>query len=62
LPVAAIDKAFVRGTLEVRHVRIAHSRLARDASDHLPLVIDFHLGKHHAAGLPESHHRAGHGP
>jgi hypothetical protein len=33
----------VRGPVEIRHARIAHSRLARDASDHLPLVIDFHL-------------------
>jgi len=62
LPVAAIDKAFARGTLDVRHVRIAHSKLARDASDHLPLVIDFHLGNHHPAGRLDTQHRAGHGP
>jgi endonuclease/exonuclease/phosphatase family metal-dependent hydrolase len=62
LPVAAIDKAFVRGTFEVRHVRIAHSKLARDASDHLPLVIDFHLDKHHPAAQLDGQHRAGHGP
>ena len=43
LPVTSLDKAFVRGPLAIRQVRIAHSRLARDASDHLPLVIDFHL-------------------
>jgi endonuclease/exonuclease/phosphatase family metal-dependent hydrolase len=42
-PVTAIDKAFTRGGLAIRQVRIAHSRLARDASDHLPLVIDFHI-------------------
>jgi endonuclease/exonuclease/phosphatase family metal-dependent hydrolase len=42
-PVASLDKAFARGAFDFRHVRIAHSRLARDASDHLPLVIDFHL-------------------
>lgn len=42
-PITALDKAFTRGELTVRHARIAHSRLARDASDHLPLVIDFHL-------------------
>ncbi len=44
MPVASLDKAFVRGPMEIRHARIAHSRLARDASDHLPLVVDFHLG------------------
>jgi endonuclease/exonuclease/phosphatase family metal-dependent hydrolase len=42
-PVASLDKAFVRGPVQIRHARIVHSRLARDASDHLPLVIDFHL-------------------
>ena len=35
------------GAVAVRHVRIAHSQLARDASDHLPLVIDFHLDHAH---------------
>jgi endonuclease/exonuclease/phosphatase family metal-dependent hydrolase len=43
MPVASLDKAFVRGPVAIRHARIAHSRLARDASDHLPLVVDFHL-------------------
>lgn len=43
LPVASLDKAFVRGELEARHVRLVHTRMAREASDHLPLVIDFHL-------------------
>jgi endonuclease/exonuclease/phosphatase family metal-dependent hydrolase len=42
-PVVSLDKAFVRGPLDIRHARIVHSRLAREASDHLPLVIDFHL-------------------
>jgi endonuclease/exonuclease/phosphatase family metal-dependent hydrolase len=42
-PLASLDKAFVRGDLEVRHVRVVRSALARVASDHLPLVIDFHL-------------------
>ena len=45
-PVAALDKAFVRGMVDIRHARIVHSRLARDASDHLPLVVDFHLNHH----------------
>jgi endonuclease/exonuclease/phosphatase family metal-dependent hydrolase len=46
LPVASLDKAFVRGPVEIRHARIVHSRMARDASDHLPLVVDFHLNHH----------------
>lgn len=42
-PVVALDKAFTRGPIEVQHARIVHSAVARTASDHLPLVIDFHL-------------------
>jgi endonuclease/exonuclease/phosphatase family metal-dependent hydrolase len=48
LPVVSLDKAFSRGPIAIRHARIVHSRLTRDASDHLPLVIDFHL-RHPAA-------------
>ena len=47
-PVVSLDKAFARGPIAIRHARIVHSRLARDASDHLPLVVDFHL-RHPAA-------------
>lgn len=43
LPVAALDKAFHRGDLIVRQARVAHSKVARDASDHLPLIVDIHL-------------------
>jgi endonuclease/exonuclease/phosphatase family metal-dependent hydrolase len=39
----ALDKVFYRGGVHVRHARIVRSRLARRASDHLPLVLDFHL-------------------
>ena len=42
-PVVSLDKAFARGPIAIRHARIVHSRLARDASDHLPLLVDFHL-------------------
>lgn len=44
LSMLAIDKAFHRGG-EIRDVRVVRTQLARRASDHLPLVIDFHLGK-----------------
>jgi endonuclease/exonuclease/phosphatase family metal-dependent hydrolase len=43
LPLGSLDKMFVRGTVFVRHVRVIHSWLTRRASDHLPLVVDFHL-------------------
>jgi endonuclease/exonuclease/phosphatase family metal-dependent hydrolase len=42
-PVIALDKAFARGPIAVRHARVVHTPLARRASDHLPLVIDFHI-------------------
>lgn len=43
MAVMALDKAFCRGGIVVRHAHVARSKLARRASDHLPLVIDFHL-------------------
>ena len=43
LPMSSLDKAFVRGQIFVRHARVVHTSLTRRASDHLPLVIDFHL-------------------
>lgn len=39
---ANLDKAFGRG-VEVRHAFVPRHRLAREASDHLPLVVDFVL-------------------
>jgi endonuclease/exonuclease/phosphatase family metal-dependent hydrolase len=43
LAVGSLDKAFVRGDVEVRHARVVRTSLAKAASDHLPLVIDFHV-------------------
>ena len=43
LAVASLDKAFCRGDVTIRHARVVRSRLAKRASDHLPLVVDFHL-------------------
>ncbi len=45
MPLGSLDKLFVRGPVHVRHARIVHSRLARRASDHLPLSVDFHLNR-----------------
>ncbi len=44
LPLLSLDKAFRRGAIAVRHARVVRTALARRASDHLPLVIDFGLG------------------
>jgi endonuclease/exonuclease/phosphatase family metal-dependent hydrolase len=49
LPMLSLDKAFTRGEIVVGEVRVVRSRLARRASDHLPLVVDFHLHGHFPA-------------
>ncbi len=44
LPLAAIDKIYWRGGLRVVETRVVRNRPARRASDHLPVVCEFHLG------------------
>jgi endonuclease/exonuclease/phosphatase family metal-dependent hydrolase len=46
LSVGSLDKAFYRGDMSIRRARIVRTRRARSASDHLPLVVDFHLNQH----------------
>src|SRR5262249_44714860 len=41
--VASLDKVYHRGAVAVDRVTVVQSKLARKASDHLPLVIDFGL-------------------
>ena len=43
LPMGSLDKAFWRGSFSTLTAHVAKRRLARDASDHLPLVVDFQL-------------------
>lgn len=43
LAMGALDKVFCCRQVDVRHARVVKNRMARAASDHLPLVIDFHL-------------------
>ncbi len=43
LPLLALDKAFHRGGVQVTEARVVRTALARRASDHLPLVLDFTL-------------------
>jgi len=43
LPVMSLDKAFHHPGVVIEHVSICNTKLARQASDHLPLVIDFRL-------------------
>jgi endonuclease/exonuclease/phosphatase family metal-dependent hydrolase len=44
LAMGALDKVFYRDAINVRHARIVRTKMARIASDHLPLVVDFHVG------------------
>ena len=43
LPVGSLDKAFVRGGIEVERAQPVRSKKTRTASDHLPLVVDLDL-------------------
>ena len=43
LPVGSLDKAFVRGSVNIKKAHVIKSPLTRKASDHLPIVLDFHL-------------------
>ena len=43
LPLASLDKVFRRGAVRIGNAGIVRSRLAGKASDHLPLVVDFHI-------------------
>ncbi len=40
-PAIRIDHCFVSPEIRIRSVRVAFSPLARVASDHLPLIVDF---------------------
>ncbi len=41
LPMLAIDHVFMEGAVKATHVEALGGPLARRASDHLPLVVDF---------------------
>jgi endonuclease/exonuclease/phosphatase family metal-dependent hydrolase len=43
MAVASLDKVFYRGNLLIRAAHTVRTHLARRASDHLPLVVDFDL-------------------
>jgi endonuclease/exonuclease/phosphatase family metal-dependent hydrolase len=43
-PLASLDKVFRKGDVRVRQASVVRDRLTKRASDHLPLVVDFHLG------------------
>ena len=43
MAIGPLDRAFVPGGVRVRHARVVRTSLSRAASDHLPLVVDFHV-------------------
>jgi endonuclease/exonuclease/phosphatase family metal-dependent hydrolase len=43
LPMMSLDKAFHHPGVVIEHASVCNTQLARQASDHLPLVIDFRL-------------------
>ena len=47
VPVRPLDAIFVRGDIRVRQCHASRMRLARQASDHLPLVADLTAYFHH---------------
>ena len=44
LPVGSLDKCFCNSGVCITHLRIVRTKTAKAASDHLPLVVDFHCG------------------
>jgi endonuclease/exonuclease/phosphatase family metal-dependent hydrolase len=43
LPIRSLDRVYYRGALDVHHSFASRTEVARQASDHLPLVVDFLL-------------------
>jgi endonuclease/exonuclease/phosphatase family metal-dependent hydrolase len=54
-PMGSLDKAFCRGDVFVRAARVVRSAMAKRASDHLPLVVDFHLSQEHLTAATNGH-------
>ena len=44
LPMASLDKVFVRGAITIEVAEVVKTRLSRRASDHLPVRVDFTIG------------------
>ena len=44
LPMASLDKVYVRGPITIESAHAVRTKLTRRASDHLPVVVDFAVG------------------
>jgi endonuclease/exonuclease/phosphatase family metal-dependent hydrolase len=62
LALGSLDKAFCRGQILVKHAFVVRTPLAKRASDHLPLVIDFHLDSGQHTASKDGVHQAGSNP
>ncbi|MFO1020001.1 MAG: endonuclease/exonuclease/phosphatase family protein [Planctomycetales bacterium] len=54
-PMGSLDKAFLRGEIHLKQAHVVRTPMAKKASDHLPLVLDFHLAGAMIAS-PSGHH------
>jgi endonuclease/exonuclease/phosphatase family metal-dependent hydrolase len=43
MAMGALDKVFCCHQVEVKHAHVVRTKLAKKASDHLPLVLEVHL-------------------
>jgi len=44
LPLRPLDRVYYRGEITLDHGFASHAQLSKQASDHLPLIVDFSLG------------------
>jgi endonuclease/exonuclease/phosphatase family metal-dependent hydrolase len=44
-PLRRLDRVFYRGNVQASGAFVGHTALARRASDHLPLIVDFEIGE-----------------
>jgi endonuclease/exonuclease/phosphatase family metal-dependent hydrolase len=42
-PLRRLDRVFFRGNVQASGAFVGHTELARRASDHLPVIVDFEL-------------------
>jgi endonuclease/exonuclease/phosphatase family metal-dependent hydrolase len=44
LPMRTLDRVYFRGALTLDHSLVSHTKLSKQASDHLPVIVDFDVG------------------
>ena len=61
MAMSSLDKIFCCPQVEVERAHVVRSKLARQASDHLPLVVDFRL-RSRIVGAADGYEAVGHRP